>query len=220
LPQQALNTDKPKSIKFVPAHHKKPTNPLWKRKLASVSRWLHIYLSMVSFAVVFFFSVTGITLNHQDKFSSAQSSKQYKGAVQLVWITGANIDKLATVEHLRKTHAIHGAVADFRIEDAQLTVSFKGPGYAADAFIDRKTGKYEVNETRMGWVAIINDLHKGRDSGRSWAWVIDLSAGLLVLVSFTGIILLFYLTKKLASGLMAGFAGALVCYLVYAIWVP
>ena len=145
---------------------------------------------------------------------------QYKGAVQLGWITGANIDKLATVEHLRKTHAIHGAVADFRIEDAQLTVSFKGPGYAADAFIDRKTGKYEVNETRMGWVAIINDLHKGRDSGRSWAWVIDLSAGLLVLVSFTGIILLFYLTKKLANGLMAGFAGALVCYLVYAIWVP
>ena len=31
-------------------------------------RWLHIYLSMFSLAVVLFFSVTGITLNHPDWF--------------------------------------------------------------------------------------------------------------------------------------------------------
>jgi hypothetical protein len=29
-----------------------------------VSRWLHIYLSMASFGILFFFAVTGLTLNH------------------------------------------------------------------------------------------------------------------------------------------------------------
>ena len=35
--------------------------PKWKRQLASLSRWLHIYLSMVGFGVLFFFAVTGLT---------------------------------------------------------------------------------------------------------------------------------------------------------------
>ena len=35
-----------------------------KRRLAKYSRWLHIYVSMTSFVIVFFFAVTGWTLNH------------------------------------------------------------------------------------------------------------------------------------------------------------
>ena len=46
---------------------KPPARPLQRRlsiKFAKLMRWLHIYLSMFSLAVVLFFSVTGITLNH------------------------------------------------------------------------------------------------------------------------------------------------------------
>jgi len=43
----------------------------------------------------------------------------------------------------------------------QIAINFKGPGYTADTFIDRATGSYEITETRMGWGAVINDLHKG-----------------------------------------------------------
>lgn len=45
-----------------------------------------------------------------------------------------------------------------------------------------------------GFGAVINDLHKGRDSGDTWQWLIDISAVLLAFVSLTG-------------------------YLIYAIWV-
>ena len=38
-----------------------------------------------------------------------------------------------------------------------------------DVFIDRATGRYELTETRMGFFAVMNDLHKGRDSGKAWA---------------------------------------------------
>jgi hypothetical protein len=53
-----------------------------------------------------------------------------------------DVAKLGVVERLRSAHGIHGAVNDFRVEDSGCSVSFKGPGYAADVFIDRATGRY------------------------------------------------------------------------------
>ena len=75
----------------------------------------------------------------------------------------------------RKAHGVHGEVSDFRVDDAQCAVSFKAPGYAADAFIDRGTGAYELTVSKMGFAAVVNDLHKGRDSGPVWKAMIDLS---------------------------------------------
>ena len=103
------------------------------------------------------------------------------------------VAKLEVVEHLRKTHAIRGALAEFRVDDTECTVSFKGPGYSADTFIDRDSGEYTMTELDHGLIALINDLHKGRDTGAVWSWVIDLSAGLMTIISLTGLVLLFYL---------------------------
>ena len=52
--------------------------------------------------------------------------------------------------------------------DTDCSVALKSPGYAADVFIDRATGRYELTEAKMGFVAVLNDLHKGRDSGAAW----------------------------------------------------
>ena len=202
-------TDRPAAVRV----------PKWKRQLASLSRWLHIYLSMVSFGVLFFFAVTGLTLNHTDWFGDAQRTVQVKGSVDLAWVN-RDVAKLEIVEHLRKAHRISGALSDFRVDDAQCAVSFKGPAYTADVFVDRATGAYELTETRMGLVALLNDLHKGRDSGRAWGLVIDISAVLMTLVSLSGLVLVFYLQKRLFSGMVTLGVGAGVCYLAYLIWVP
>jgi hypothetical protein len=50
-----------------------------KRRLAALSRWLHIYLSMASFAILLFFAVTGLTLNHAERFSAQPRATQIKG---------------------------------------------------------------------------------------------------------------------------------------------
>ena len=55
------------------------------------------------------------------------------------------------------------------MDDEQCELSFKGPGYEADAIIDRDTGKYDLNVTRYGFAAVLNDLHKGRNSGKRWS---------------------------------------------------
>lgn len=190
---------------------------------AAVTRWLHIYLSMVSFAVVFFFAATGITLNHAEWFSRQVQTQHYRGIVPpslLHESSDRQPDKLGLVELLRDRHKIHGSVSDFRVEDSQISISFKGPGYAADAFIDATNGSYDLAETRNGFVAIINDLHKGRDTGSVWSIVIDVSAALLVLVSLTGLVLIWFVYKRRTSGLiLAAFAGVL-CWLVYRAFVP
>ena len=193
-----------------------------KRRMAMFVRWLHIYLSMISFAIVFFFAVTGLTLNHADKFSNELHSVQEKGKLNLNWVNSSDtlkIAKLEIVEYLRKNNSIKAAMSDFRIDDSQIGVSFKGPGYAADAFINRQTGEYDLTKTSAGFIGIINDLHKGRDTGAGWSIFIDISAILLTLVSLSGILLLLFIKRKRVSGLIVATCGLLIAYLVYMIWI-
>ncbi len=194
--------------------------PLWKRRTAHWSRWLHTYLSMVSFTILLFFAVTGFTLNHQSAFTSVAPPKRFTGSLDAAWMKAPEAHKSEIVGALRLRHGIKADLSDFRVDDDQAQVSFKGPGYSADGFADRRTGKYELNENRLGLIAIINDLHKGRDTGKVWAAIIDVSAILMVLVSLSGLVLIFFLHKKLRSGLMALAIGTVLCYVVYQIWVP
>lgn len=196
--------------------------PVPKRRLASLSRWLHIYLSMASFVILLFFAVTGLTLNHAERFGAAPRIAQIKGKLNINWIKveDAAVDKLAIVEHFRQAHGVKGALSDFRLEESEAAVSFKGPGYAADAFIDRETGEYELTETRSGLVAALNDLHKGRDTGRAWSWLIDASAVLMTLVSLTGLVLIWFVKRRRLSGLMLAGVCGVACYLIYLFLIP
>lgn len=169
--------------------------------------------------ILLFFAVTGLTLNHQDWFNGQQTTRQYRGVLQIKWVNG-DVAKLEIVEQLRRTHHIQAALSDFRIDDAQCEVSFKGPGYEADTFIERQTGRYETTETRQGSVAILNDLHKGRDTGKAWSLVIDLSALLMTFVSVTGFTLIFFLQKRRSWGLLLFAIGGLIFFLIYWVFVP
>ena len=192
-----------------------------KRKLAGISRWLHIYLSMVSFAIVLFFSVTGITLNHADTMQGETKTTQAKGKLNAAWVQSPDtnkVEKLLIAEYFRNQHAVKGAVNDLRIEETQISIAYKGPGYEAVAFINRVSGEYELTVAQTGLVGFMNDLHKGRDTGKTWAWVIDIAAGLMVLISLTGLILLLFIKRKRVNGLILLAAGILVVYLLYRLW--
>jgi uncharacterized protein len=77
-----------------------------------------------------------------------------------------------------------------------------------------------MTELRLGVFAVLNDLHKGRDSGKGWGWLIDISADLLTLVSLTGLLMLLFLKKRRLSGLIITVVGVIICYMVYLIFVP
>ena len=196
-------------------------------------RWLHIYLSMFGLAVVLFFSVTGLTLNHPDWFGEPERRVSAQGRMTPEWLRldvpigppagddePRRVAKLEVVEYLRKAHGVRGAVAEFRADERECSVTFKGPGYAADAFIDRDTGRYDLTQTIHGFVAVINDLHKGRDTGKAWSAVIDASAIVLVVISLTGLVLLLYLKRKRIPGLLVVVGGTIAIVAVVMLLVP
>jgi len=193
-----------------------------KRNLPRLTRWLHIYLSMLSFAVVFFFAITGLTLNHAERFNGQMHVREKKGKVDRNWTNAQDtlkIGKLQIVESLRRDNGITAPLRDLRIDDAQIGISFKGPGYEADVFINRETGEYELTETSGGFIGIINDLHKARDTGKAGSMFVDVSAILLALVSLTGLLLLLFLRKKRLSGLLVAAFGVILFWLMYVIWI-
>lgn len=198
-------------------------NFLFKKRTAAFSRWLHLYLSMFSFLVVLFFAVTGLTLNHTEWFDGNESENKIEGKVPVEWVNNADtsqIKKLEIVELLRKQYHITGYVSDFYIQDGECSVSFKGPGYSADAFINREDGTFQLTELKLGVFAVLNDLHKGRDSGKSWSLLIDISAVFLTIVSLSGLVMLFFLKKKRVNALIIALIGGVICYLVFKVWVP
>jgi hypothetical protein len=212
--------------------HVPATKPLqgkrWSNQFAAAVRWLHIYVSLLSFTALVFFGATGITLNHPDWFdANAQQVVEAEGQMSVDWVRldeGQDPETLSTklevVEHLRSTHQLRGAVSEFRVDERECLVLFKGPGYASDAIVDRETGKYRLTTTMMGMVAIMNDLHKGRDTGGAWSIVIDVVSGMTVFVSITGLILIFYLKRKRVSGTLTAIVGTLLLIAVFLWLIP
>jgi hypothetical protein len=176
---------------------------------------------MLSFAILLFFAATGLTLNHAEWFESQRNTARYQGTLDVAWVKTPDPKVVAQdqiVAYLRRAHGIQGAVSDLHVDESQCEVLFKGPGYEADASIDRDTGKYDLTVSRFGLIAVLNDLHKGRDTGSKWSAVIDFSAVLMTLVSLTGLTLIFFLNKRRLLGLLIALFGALLCYLAYAMW--
>jgi uncharacterized protein len=206
-------------------------------RFAKLMRWLHIYLSMFGLAAVLFFSATGITLNHPDWFfGEAQRSVRSEGKIDPGWLRleaakagsspedpadlSRQISKLEVVEFLRQTHGIRGAITDFKVDESECVVTFKGPGYAADAFIDRDSGRYTLTQSFHGVIAVLNDLHKGRDTGLAWSILIDASAIVLTLVSLSGLVLLLYLKLRRIPGLVVVIIGAIIVVALFLLGVP
>lgn len=196
----------------------------WSRRGAAVARWLHIYVSMVSFGILLFFAVTGFTLNHAEAlFGTAPVPREARGTLNPDWVRGTPdpaVARLEIVEHLRRQHGVRGLVGEFRTEEATCTIAFKGPGYTAEAIVDRASGRYELRETRLGFIAVVNDLHKGRDTGAGWSVIVDLSAALMVVVSVSGLILIIFIKRRLRSGLVTAAVGTLASWLAYLWLVP
>ncbi|MFN7734804.1 MAG: PepSY-associated TM helix domain-containing protein [Pirellula sp.] len=74
----------------------------------------------------------------------------------------------------------------------------------------RDTGKYSLSTTCNDLISILNDLHKGRQAGPVWSWVIDISAIVSALVAFSGFVLVFYLKQNRVLRIATAVVGAVV----------
>lgn len=173
---------------------------------------------MVALVIVLFFGITGITLNHPTwTFGDSASDKTTSGTLNVDPILQDGlVNWLPIAESMRSEYGVTGEVKDFGIDNGEGSIVFTNPGYSATLFFDTETAAFELTVHQEGLVAVMNDLHKGRDSGSSWAWVIDISALFLVVISLTGLTMQVFLRKRRRSAFGIAFVGGIVS--IGAIW--
>lgn len=196
--------------------------PTRRRSLGWWVRWAHVYVSMVGFVSLLLFAITGLTLNHASYFEGEGVPREVEGSIQSAWLGNGedDVDRLAIVEDLRARHGVRGLVHDFLVDEEEILIVFKGPGYAADATIERDGGGYILVEQARGFMAVLDDLHKGRDSGGAWSMFIDVSAILMTLTSLSGLWLLLYLRQRRGAALWTAAVGGVATVVLFWIAVP
>ena len=183
------------------------------------SRLVHIYLSMLGLLAIVFFSITGIMLNHEEWFGFAEPRiRKTEGTVPAALLTTP--DKLGIVEKLRKDLGATGALDSFDVRDDELALVFKSPGRRTEATITRADGHAEVSIETHGFSGRFVELHRGTEAGPAWRLVIDATAILLLLSSFTGLVLWLLVPKWRPLGIVALVVCAGVCAVVYLVFVP
>lgn len=184
-------------------------------------RTLHIYLSLLIFLAMLFFSLTGLFLNHESWFGldNIRRSTQI-GELPAEMVKSGEPDKLAVVERLRAQFNVTGALDAFDVDDESIKITFKSPARRIEAAITRADGKTEITREYQGAVALLNDLHKGRSSGAGWSIVIDACAIVMILSALTGLILWLTLPRRRTLGIIALVLGLLIGVGVYWMLVP
>lgn len=178
-------------------------------------RWIHVYSSMISMLVVLFFGLTGITLNHPNwTFGQNPTNDVHTGTLPAGWDNNGTIDFLNISEYVRNHYGVKGAVADYSATSTDGLITYAAPGYAADLTFAVPAGTFKLTIEQQGVLAVMNDIHKGRDTDASWGWVIDVSGGFLVLVALSGLGIQLFQKKRRRSALLIATGATLVTLLL------
>lgn len=168
-------------------------------------RWLHVYASMIAFAVILFFGVTGLLLNHPSWiFGDDVTVTTVDGTLpdSVRDDGGDGVEFLAVSEFVRNTVGVGGEVTNFDQVGDEGSINYSGPGYGATVRFDVVSLDYQVTTREEGFVNAMRDLHSGSDTGTVWSLVIDISAGFLVFVAVTGLGIQVFLKKRRRRALM------------------
>jgi hypothetical protein len=102
----------------------------------------------------------------------------------------------------------------------ELAIAFKEPGEVWDLSVAKATGRVTGRQEQYGWIALVNNLHRGRYTGPTWRWVIDFSAAVIVLACLTGFVLWLALPPRQKLGIAMVVAGTVATLALLKFFVP
>lgn len=174
---------------------------------------------MVALLAILFFGFTGLTLNHPTwTLGDSADSVKSEGTLSFSPVNSdSTVNFLEIAEFARDELGASGSIDNYEVNGTYGSISFKKAGYTGEIFFDTRTKAYKWSAEQLGWAAVFNDLHKGRHTGSTWSWIIDISAILLVVVAITGLAMQFLLKRRRRSALtLAGIGSAsLIALLLY-----
>lgn len=170
----------------------KPSPSFWRNQLRQW-HWISSALCLVGMVL---FSVTGFTLNHAADIEAKPQITTWEKDVSpetVALLTKAEDKVPVPADVARAIKADTGI--DVRkikpeVSDTELYFAMPGPGFDEWLSIERDTGFASYERSHRGVVAVLNDLHKGRNTGPAWSVFIDVIAIASVVFCLTGLGLL------------------------------
>jgi len=168
-------------------------------------QWLRLLLkwhwmsSAICLIGVLLFALTGLTLNHAAQIEAKPATENRKA--ELPAALRADLAAHAASGRDGVPAALRGWLqrelqlelpADARPEWSgdELYVAMPRAGGDAWVRIGVRDGALEYERTDRGWIALLNDLHKGRHTGVAWTVFIDVFAASCLLFAITGLLVL------------------------------
>lgn len=182
------------------------------------ARTLHIYASMAGFLLVLLFAVTGITLNHQDLGWGEPVTTTSTVGLPLATVKAG--EAAAVESQLQSTLHIKTPASSYDAYDEEIDVAFHSPGRRVHALVNRADGSVKVVSESRGAIGLINDLHKGMETGAAWRRIVDATALLIGFSAISGIVTLVSLPKRRVPGLLTTIGGGVVVLAIYWWFVP
>lgn len=189
------------------------------------SRMLHAYLSAFAFLTLIFFSATGVLLNHPEWFENDAPAERLPVSVALTpaELSAAMVAKdqgRALTQAIGGKTQLVGAFSSADIQRSQALIRLDGPKGSSDIDLDLTTGQAQVRVANASMAGIIQDLHRGKNSGAVWRAVIDASAYIVIALSLIGYILFFSLRFRLKTSLVLTAVSLVILGGIAVLFVP
>jgi hypothetical protein len=195
--------------------------------LNKLMRVIHSYSSMLVLVLLLFFAITGITLNHPDLLYSKAgqlSSQQVLSLPEQLRYSSLPESKPQQAQiaaqfrdWLSTEHQVKASVFSYLFEpdDMVLELDFKRPAGYATAIVDFSANTAELELEFNGYLALLNDLHKGRNAGTSWIVLIDVTAVACIIFALTGFWLILKQPSRRSMGNSLAMLGIFIGLFAY-----
>lgn len=177
------------------ARAKRSRKAFWLKQLHT---W-HWISSAISLVGLLLFAVTGFTLNHAAEIEGSPQTVERAAQLPAPLLPAIKPDDAADTKKPLPAPVAEWVEGNLDIKHArgaaewsadEIYLALPRPGGDGWVAIDRASGAVTTEQTDRGWIAWLNDLHKGRNSGTVWKWFIDIFVLACIVFSLTGLVLL------------------------------
>lgn len=183
------------------------------------SRYVHGWLSAFAFLTLLFFSVTGLLLNHPERFEptkTEQTTQLILPESVLKSIKQQENPSDTILNYVRQQQNVVGRYQSSEVMDNEVMIRLESPAGATDIWVMADTGETEITQKPASTVSMLNDLHRGKNSGLAWSWLIDISAIIVIALSLVGYILFLSIKTRLVTHLVL--TAASLALIILLIW--
>ncbi len=183
------------------------------------ARYVHGWLSAFAFLILIFFALTGLFLNNPSWFEPAKDENTVTVTMSPELISKAKAQENPSTDILnfvRTKQPVVGRFQSSEVMDNEVMIRLESPAGSTDVWAMLDTGEIEVTTKPASTVSLINDLHRGKNSGTAWSWLIDISAIVILFLSIAGFILFLSIKSRLLTHLLL--TATSLAVLILLIW--